>query len=83
MSFRKSLRLSALVIAFLSLAGCFEDSEERYDVGYSDGYAEGYNTTCEIRATLVEGDWSSEAYSRGYNAGRLAGAEQCRLDRKQ
>jgi len=42
------------------------------------GYAEGYNTTCKIRATLVEGDWDNKDYSKGYKAGNLAGSTECR-----
>jgi len=45
--------------------------------GYDDGYAAGYNTTCEIRATLIEGDWDSEANSRGYNTGYADGSAAC------
>ena len=26
-------------------------------------YATGYNTTCKIRATLIEGDWDDEHYT--------------------
>ena len=58
------------------LAGC-GDSEGRYDTGYSDGYAAGYNTTCKIRATMIEGDWGNESYSRGYNQGYAAGTADC------
>lgn len=62
------------------LFGCAEsdsDKAERYDVGYSDGFAEGFNTECKIRATLIEGDWGNESYSAGYSAGRRAGVKAC------
>jgi len=49
--------LAAIMITMLS--GCIEDSDERFDVGYDDGYAVGYNTECKIRATLIEGDFDS------------------------
>jgi hypothetical protein len=64
-------------VAVLSASACWEDEDERYDVGYDDGYATGYNTTCKIRATLIEGDWNSEAYSRGYNVGHADGSAAC------
>lgn len=69
--------LAAIMITMLS--GCFEDSDERFDAGYSDGYAVGYNTECKIRATLIEGDFDSEHYSRGYNSGLYDGAAACRI----
>ena len=53
------------VIMIVALSGCIEDSDERFDVGYDDGYALGYNTECKIRATLIEGDFGSKHYSRG------------------
>jgi hypothetical protein len=56
--------------------------EDAYDRGYNDGYAVGYNTTCEIRATLVEGDWSNEDYSRGYAEGPTAGTIACNADKE-
>lgn len=72
------MRIPLLAAAIaLVLSGCWEDEVERFDVGYDDGYAVGYNTTCKIRATLIEGDWGSEAYSRGYNAGYLDGSAEC------
>ena len=71
---------SVMVIAISSLllTGCGESSATRYDSGFSDGYAEGYNTTCKIRATMVKGDWDDEYYSRGYQDGRADGAADCR-----
>jgi len=62
----------------LLLQGCGPSSDERYDVGYDDGYAVGYNTTCKIRATMVEGDWKNEAYSNGYEEGYADGERECR-----
>ena len=62
---------------FLSLFGC-ESADSRYDAGFNDGYAVGYNTTCEIRATLVEGDWDDDNYSAGYRDGYAEGAIDCR-----
>jgi hypothetical protein len=68
-------RLSILVSIALSTSACKE--EDKFDVGYDDGFATGYNTACEIRATLIEGDWDSPTYSRGYNEGNAAGVIVC------
>ncbi len=52
-----------IIVAFAVLPGCGQNADACYDYGYSDGYAAGYNTTCEIRATLVKGDWNDKHYS--------------------
>lgn len=67
----------AIIAACVFLSACWEDDDERYDSGFGDGYAAGYNTTCKIRSTLIEGDWDSAAYSRGYNEGYVAGSADC------
>jgi hypothetical protein len=72
------MRILLVPIMAMLLSGCIEDSDERFDVGYSDGYAVGYNTECKIRTTLIEGDFDSEHYSRGYNSGLYDGAAACR-----
>lgn len=77
------IRHAPLILAFIALSGCGSQSEERYDLGYSDGYAVGYNTACEIRATLIEGDWKNEHYSRGYADGQTAGTIACNEDRRR
>jgi hypothetical protein len=48
-------KLLALILPFLLVISCSESSDSRFDSGYSDGYASGYNTTCKIRATMIEG----------------------------
>jgi len=58
------------------------DADERNDSGYNDGFAAGYNTTCEIRATLIEGDWDDSEYSSGYEAGYADGAKECEQSRR-
>jgi hypothetical protein len=68
------------ILSLALLAGC-ENADERYDAGFNDGYAVGYNTTCEIRATLIESDWDSENYKAGYDDGYADGAAECRRDR--
>ena len=69
-----------LVIISLALSSCIDraDPDERFDIGYSDGYAVGYNTECKIRATLIEGDFDNADYSRGYYLGLSDGATACR-----
>ncbi len=68
----------AIMLA-LFLAGCNRpDPEERYEAGYDDGYAAGYNTECKIRATLIEGDFENQEYTDGYVDGQLAGIGDCR-----
>ena len=59
-------RRSLSFILPLTLSACWDDAEERFNVGYDDGYAVGYNLTCKIRTTLIEGDWENPDYSRGY-----------------
>jgi len=68
-----------LVSTCFLLSACIgENSDERFDVGFSDGYAGGFNTECKIRATLVEGDWDNANYSSGFSQGLIAGADACR-----
>jgi hypothetical protein len=73
---KRTILIPILLATFL-LVGC-DSSDSRYDSGYSDGYASGYNTTCKIRATMIEGDWSDKNYSRGYNDGYSDGSRDCR-----
>ncbi|MDA9991175.1 hypothetical protein N9E48_10265 [Paracoccaceae bacterium] len=68
-----------LMSACILLSACIgADPDERFDAGYSDGYAVGYNTECKIRATLVEGDWEDPDYSGGYSKGLIAAADACK-----
>lgn len=69
-----------VAMALLLISSCGESSftTDWIDVGYSDGYAVGYNTTCEIRATLVEGNWDNQEYMEAYNVGYADGAAHCR-----
>lgn len=50
------------LIAVLLLAACRLQGAT-YDQGRDDGYAVGYNTACEIRATAINGDWKSDEYA--------------------
>ena len=69
---------AAICVSSLSACDAFKD---KYDSGYDDGWAAGYNTTCKIRATMIEGDWDSESYSRGYGDGYADGSYECRNQR--
>lgn len=72
------LRCLLMILVCFALQGCSPSADERFDTGFSDGYAEGYNTECKIRATIVEGDWSNKDYSRGYEMGRAEGVDACK-----
>lgn len=63
-------------VGLVLLTACSQ--ENKYDTGYKDGYAAGYNTTCKIRATIIEGDWDNESYSSGYHKGYDAGSFACK-----
>ena len=67
-------------VTLFAIVGC-QDSEERYDAGYNDGYAVGYNTACEIRATLVEGAFDNPNYAEGYAEGLTDGVVACSSDK--
>ena len=76
-------RSITLIVAALSLiSACGENAESSYQAGYGDGYAVGYNTACEIRATLIEGDWNNKHYSKGYSDGMEYGIAACNADRR-
>ena len=68
-----------LPIILLFTVSC--DSTDWTDVGYSDGYAVGFNTTCNIRATLIEGKWDNSDYSAAYYAGYADGETACRTSK--
>ena len=72
-------KIIILAILALILSGC--DSTDWTDVGYSDGYAVGYNTTCNIRATLIEGKWDNSDYSEAYYAGYEDGEKDCKISK--
>ena len=66
------------IISFSSfLIGCGESSDSAYNRGYDDGYAVGYNSTCNIRSTMVSGDWDNKHYSKGYADGTIDGSRAC------
>ena len=46
-------KLLLLLLLSFVMQGC-SSSDRDYDEGEGDGYAAGYNTTCNIRATLVK-----------------------------
>jgi hypothetical protein len=69
--------LGVTLAASVLLLACGPSSEERADVGYDDGYAVGYNTECEIRATMIDGDFKHSSYSYAYQRGYADGAAAC------
>ena len=75
-------RASILVGAACFILAACSNAEERADVGYDDGYAVGYNTACEIRATLVHGDFKNEHYATAYARGQSDGIMACQADRR-
>ena len=78
------MKIILLILLFLILYAVWgESADSRYDTGFDDGHAVGYNTTCKIRATIVEGAWDDENYSRGYNDGLIVGADECRANKEE
>ena len=81
------LKYLAVLMSLLALTGCGDGAEKeaakRQNTGYGDGYAVGYNTACEIRATMIEGAWDDKNYSRGYAKGIEAGIIDCNSFRKR
>jgi hypothetical protein len=43
---RRVARAIGAVLFIALIQGCGPSADERYDVGYDDGYAVGYNPTC-------------------------------------
>lgn len=72
--------LIAGFIALFSLAAC-SNPDERYDTGYRDGYAVGYNGVCHLAAPVIEGDFVNSNYQTGYQAGYDAGIRACHEQR--
>lgn len=70
-----------LIAAFLGLSGCIFE-EDRSGAGFQDGLAVGYNTACEVRASLINAEWDNESYSRAYADGVTQGILQCLADKK-
>ena len=75
------MKKAFLFAIILMVSGC-EDKDAAHSSGYKDGYAVGYNTACQIRKTLINGDWSSESYSKGYQAGMVDGINACNATRR-
>ena len=72
------IRVTLILSLLITLNGCGESFDSAYDRGLDDGYAAGYNTTCNIRATLISGDWDVPGYQEGYNRGYAEGSRDCR-----
>ena len=65
------------VVAITSLTG-FGTTPKTCNQGYSDGYTVGYNTTCQVRGTSLDGDWDSTPSRKGSRNGLRAGVRACR-----
>lgn len=74
------LIVSAASITVLAV-GCAE-KRDWGEIGYDDGYAVGYNTACEIRATMIEGNFDNKEYAEAYARGRVDGANGCYAERR-
>jgi hypothetical protein len=72
--------IASTITLSLAVAGC-DVSQERADAGYKDGFAVGYNTACQIRATLIEGDFKNPDYAGGYARGQTDGIIDCNKER--
>ena len=71
---------AVMTVIAVALVGCSEGGGG-YEAGYDDGLAVGYNTECEIRTTLIEGNFDNASYARGYAEGQAAGIIACNNDR--
>ncbi|NRA54215.1 MAG: hypothetical protein HRU23_08740 [Gammaproteobacteria bacterium] len=69
--------IALAVIIFIIFKVLSPNAQERYDVGFSDGHAVGYNAQCNIRATTVAIDLNNEDYFKGYNNGKQHGIKAC------
>jgi hypothetical protein len=58
------------------LFGCSHD-EKTVESGYDDGFAEGYNTQCRKKATIIQEHWDSAEYKKGYDMGSKDGIQAC------
>lgn len=76
-------KLVILFFAVLFILGCGESDDARYEAGYDDGSAVGYNTTCKKRVTMIAGDWDDPNYSKGYADGLRDGIRDCQKERKR
>jgi len=65
----------------MMMLGCSHD-EKTFETGYDDGYAEGFNTQCEVKKISIFGHWDSPEYSKGYKEGRKDGVRACELFKK-
>ena len=53
----KKLPIIFLMLQIMVL-GCSHD-EQTFESGYDDGYAEGFNTQCEVSKISIYGHWDS------------------------
>jgi hypothetical protein len=76
-----SLRVLVVVTGVFT-AACGDDVDQG-DLGYDDGYAVGYNTACEIRTTLIAGNFENNEYATAYGRGQTDGIIACNEDRRR
>lgn len=78
MSVVKAMKKLILFFVLLQslMFGC-SHGEKTFESGYDDGYAEGFNTHCKIRETVIYGHWDSAEYKKGYYIGRDDGVQAC------
>ena len=69
------------LLSQIMVLGCTHD-EKTFETGYDDGFAEGFNTQCEIGKISIFGHWDSDEYSKGYKVGRKDGVRACELYKK-
>lgn len=62
-----------LVLPFIIFLFACESKDSAFDRGYSDGYVVGYESICNPRSVLIDGDFDNANYRAGYNAGERSG----------
>ena len=75
---RAVTQATALLIVAVSMVSC-SNSDKNYRSGYNDGSAVGYNSACDIRRTLIYGDFNNNDYADGV----VDGIANCLRDKGQ
>lgn len=78
MTFRKPLLiLLTAIAAILALIGSIHFLLSERSKGYDDGYAVGYNTTCNLKQVATSGHFLIPTYSSAFAEGVIAGIISC------